>query len=96
MSIFSFFKKKEKESVSSSAQTDQDRRTYLINGEWVHVSNCMDDTLWTEANESELHTPCWYPIQLCQLTNKSVNLYPCSSVEDATNRIQSFIRLLKS
>ena len=40
MSIFRFFKKKEKKSVSSSVQTDQDRRTYLINGEWVHVPFC--------------------------------------------------------
>ena len=47
-----------------------------------------------EETESELHTPCWYPIQFCQMTNKSVNLYPCSSVEDAANRIQSFIESL--
>lgn len=46
MSIFSFFKKKEKKSVSSSVQTERDRRTYLINGEWVHVPNFVDDTPW--------------------------------------------------
>ena len=49
-----------------------------------------------EETESELHSPCWYPIQLCQLINNSVNLYPCCSVEDATNRIQSFVKSLKS
>ena len=59
MSIFRFFKKKQKKSVSSSVQTERDRRTYLINGEWVHVPNCVDDTPWTKANESDLHTPCW-------------------------------------
>ena len=53
MSIFKLFKKKEKESVSSSVQTESDRRTYLINGEWVHVPNCVDDTPWAEAYESE-------------------------------------------
>jgi hypothetical protein len=53
MSIFKLFKKKEKESVSSSVQTERDRRTYLINGEWVHVPNCVDDTPWAEADESE-------------------------------------------
>jgi len=52
MSIFKLFKKKEKESVSSSVQTERDRRTYLIN-EWVHVPNCVDDTPWAEADESE-------------------------------------------
>lgn len=48
-----------------------------------------------EETESELHTPCWYPIQFCQMTNRSVNLYPCSCVEDAANRIQSFVESLK-
>lgn len=53
MSLFRLFKKKEKESISSSVssfvQTERDRRTYLINGEWVHVPNCVDDTPWAEA-----------------------------------------------
>lgn len=49
-----------------------------------------------EETESELHTPCWYPIQLCQQTNKSLNLFPCCSVEDATIRIWSFVKSLKS
>lgn len=57
MSLFRLFKKKEKESISSSVsslvQTERDRRTYLINGEWVHVPNCVDDTPWAEADESE-------------------------------------------
>ena len=48
-----------------------------------------------EETESELHTPCWYPIQFCQMTNRSVNIYPCSSVEDAANKIQSFVESLK-
>ena len=48
-----------------------------------------------EETESELHTACWYPIQFCEMTNKSVNLYPCSSVEDAANRIRSFVESLK-
>lgn len=53
MSIFRLFKKKEKKPVSSSSQTDQDRRTYLINGEWEHVPNCVDDTPWAEADCSK-------------------------------------------
>lgn len=52
MRMFKWFKKKEKESVSSSVQTERDRRTYLINGEWVHVPNCVDDTPWAEADEN--------------------------------------------
>lgn len=48
-----------------------------------------------EETESELHTPCWYPMLFCQLTNKEVSLYPCTSVEDAVNRIRSFVESLK-
>lgn len=40
-------------------------------------------------------TPCWYPIHFCQMTNKSVILYPCTSVEDAANQIRSFVESLK-
>jgi len=47
-----------------------------------------------EETESELHTPCWYPILFCRMTNKEVNLYPCSSVEDAVCKIQSFVKAL--
>ena len=35
------------------SQEDRNRRTYLINGEWVHVPNCKDDTPWAEADESD-------------------------------------------
>ena len=48
-----------------------------------------------EETESELHTPCWYPIQFCQMTNMSVNIYPCSCIEDAANKILSFVESLK-
>lgn len=48
-----------------------------------------------EETESDLHTPCWYPIQFCQMTNKSVYLNPCSNVEDAANKIQTFVESLK-
>lgn len=47
-----------------------------------------------EETESGLHTPCWYPILFCQMTNKNVSLYPCSSVDDAASRIQSFVESL--
>ena len=50
---------------------------------------CHKDDVETE---SELHTPCWYPIQFCQLTNKFVNLYPCSSVEEAVCKVQFFVK----
>lgn len=45
-----------------------------------------------EETESELHTPCWYPILFCQMTNKGVNLYPCPGVEDAVCKIQTFVK----
>ena len=44
-----------------------------------------------EETECELHTPCWYPIVFCQMTNKNVNLYPCSYAEDAVSRIRLFV-----
>ena len=53
MSIIMLFNKKEKKSVRGSAQTNRDRRTYLINGEWVHVPKCVDNTPWAEADESK-------------------------------------------
>ena len=48
-----------------------------------------------EETESELQTPCWYPIQFCQMTNKSVYIYPCSSIEDAAKRVSCFVSSLK-
>lgn len=48
-----------------------------------------------EETESELHTPCWYPILFCQMTNMNVNLHLCYSVEDAANRILSFVESQK-
>ncbi len=51
--MFKLFKKREKKSVSRSVQTERDRRTYLINGEWFHIPNCVDETPWAEADESE-------------------------------------------
>lgn len=48
-----------------------------------------------EETESELHTPCWYPILFCQMTNMSVNIYQCYSAEDTASRIQSFVESVK-
>ncbi len=48
-----------------------------------------------EETESEMHTPCWYPLLFCQMTNKSVNLYQCSSIEDAVCKIQFFVKKRK-
>ena len=45
-----------------------------------------------EETESELHTPCWYPILFCWMTNKDVNIYPCSNVEDAVCKVQYFVK----
>ncbi len=51
---------------------------------------CKDD----EETESELHTPCWYPIQFCQITNKSTKLYSCANIEDAINKILLLVESL--
>ena len=47
-----------------------------------------------EETESELHTPCWYPILFCRIANKDVRLYPCCSVEDAAQKILSCVKAL--
>lgn len=41
--------------------------------------------------ESHLHTPCWYPILFCNLTNSNVNLYPCVNFEDARERVVELV-----
>jgi len=41
-----------KKSVDNSVQTERDRRTYLINREWGHVSNCADDTPWAKQTKA--------------------------------------------
>lgn len=44
--------------------------------------------------ESDLHTPCWYPIIFCQMTNENVHIYPCADIADAKNKVQSAVSLL--
>ena len=41
--------------------------------------------------ESDLHTPCWYPILFCQLTNRLVQIYPCDSRKDAERQIAELV-----
>lgn len=45
--------KKDNKQVKNCNQKESERRTYLINGEWIHVPNCVDETPWAEADESE-------------------------------------------
>jgi hypothetical protein len=51
--MFGLFRnKKDNKPISDKGQKERDSRNYLINGEWVHVPNCVDDTPWAEADES--------------------------------------------
>ena len=45
-----------------------------------------------EETESSLHTPCWYPILFCQMTNSRVTLYSCASQEDAKRQIVELVK----
>lgn len=45
-----------------------------------------------EETESSLHTPCWYPILFCQMTNSRVTLYSCASQEDAKCQIVELVK----
>ena len=44
-----------------------------------------------EETESELHTPCWYPLTFCQLTNPSTKLYECVDMNDAVRKVFDLI-----
>lgn len=44
-----------------------------------------------EETESDLHTPCWYPLTFCQLTNASTKLYPCDDMKDAVSKVFNLI-----
>lgn len=48
-----------------------------------------------EETESELHTPCWYPILFCHMTNGAVRHYPCFNAEDAADKIKVLVKSLK-
>jgi len=40
-----------------------------------------------EETESDLHTPCWYPLIFCQLTNDKAELYQCDDLQDAARKV---------
>lgn len=44
-----------------------------------------------EETESNLHTPCWYPLIFCQQTNPAAKLYECDSMKNATRRVIDLI-----
>ena len=44
-----------------------------------------------EETESDLHTPCWYPLTFCQLTNTSTKLYECDDMKDAVRKVFDLI-----
>ncbi|MBR6432586.1 MAG: hypothetical protein IKS64_07020 [Muribaculaceae bacterium] len=47
-----------------------------------------DDDVETE---SDLHTPCWYPLIVCNLTNESAKLYKCDDLNDAARKVIDLI-----
>lgn len=44
--------------------------------------------------ESDMHTPCWYPLHFCKMTNRGAVLYPCAGFDDAVKRIQHLVHSL--
>lgn len=62
-------------------------------------ANLLKKNLWiyyvshdeNVETESALHTPCWYPILFCRLTNSKVCLYPCVDYEDAKHKVMENI-----
>lgn len=45
----------------------------------------------TEETESNLHSPCWYPILLCKTINKKTKVYSCESLEQAKEKIKQLL-----
>lgn len=44
-----------------------------------------------DETESDLHTPCWYPLVFCQVTNASTKLYECDDLQDAARKVIDLI-----
>lgn len=44
-----------------------------------------------EETESELHTPCWYPILFCRMTNPKAHIHPCRNMGDAKQKISDYV-----
>lgn len=44
-----------------------------------------------EETESDLHTPCWYPVLFCGMTNPKVSVHPCRSVKEAKRMIVDYV-----
>lgn len=44
-----------------------------------------------DETESHLHTPCWYPLIFCQLTNTEAKLHECEDKNDAARKIIDLI-----
>lgn len=44
--------------------------------------------------ESDLHSPCWYPLLFCKSTNVEAHLYSCADYDDAVQAIQRLVESL--
>ena len=44
-----------------------------------------------QETESELHSPCWYPITFCTLQNQKTQVFPCRDPEDAARQIHAYV-----
>lgn len=44
-----------------------------------------------DETESHLHTPCWYPLIFCQLTNENTKLYECEDLKRAARKVIDLI-----
>ena len=44
-----------------------------------------------EETESDLHTPCWYPLIFCKSTNTEAKLYQCDDMQDAARKVIDLI-----
>lgn len=45
-----------------------------------------------EETESELHTPCWYPIIHSLTVNKNTSVCECKDYDDAAEKIKALVR----
>lgn len=45
----------------------------------------------SEETESDLHSPCWYPITFCKVSDYDADIHSCESYEDAACNIRNLI-----
>jgi len=58
-------------------------------GKRVHVFYLKKSA--SEETESTLHTPCWYPVVFSRLVNERTDIYECTGMSDACEKMRRLV-----